>query len=154
MAPQKSEPIHILLAEDDPDDRQFFQEALAEAQISSTLTSVEDGLQLMKYLEEPDGQRPDIIFLDINMPYKDGKECLKEIRRNQKFKDVPVVMFSTSSYKTDIEETFANGANMYVSKPVFFEDVVNILKQIFSLNWQKELLIRDRKRFLMLAMIT
>jgi len=154
MAHLQSDPIRILLAEDDPDDRQFFQEALTEAQISSKLTTVEDGLQLTKYLAEADGQTPDIIFLDINMPYKNGKECLKEIRSNSSFKHVPVIMFSTSSYKTDIEETFANGANMYVSKPVFFDDVVTILKQIFSLNWKEELLHADQKRFLMLALIS
>lgn len=142
-------PIKILYADDDEDDRDLFRQALNDAHTDAKLTMVEDGDKLMKYLASVDGKHPDIIFLDINMPCKNGKLCLKEIRRIEELDKVPVIMFSTSSYKEDIEETFRDGANLYVSKPVFFEDEVNILKKIFALDWQEELLKIDKKRFVL-----
>jgi len=120
MEIRDGKPIKILYADDDKDDRELFQQALKDAHTDAKLTTVEDGDKLMKYLAQVDGQHPDIIFLDINMPCKNGKECLKEIRSKKELDEVPIVMFSTSSYKEDIDETFANGANLYVSKPVFF----------------------------------
>jgi CheY-like chemotaxis protein len=83
------------------------------------------------------------------MPYKSGKHCLKEIRSIEKLDTVPVIMFSTSSHPKDIEETFANGANLYVSKPVFFDDEVKIFKAIFSFDWQEQLLKLDKKNFVL-----
>jgi CheY-like chemotaxis protein len=106
---------------------------------------------LWKKLPFADGEHPDIIFLDINMPCVDGKQCLKEIRNNKELDKVPVVMFSTSNHEKDIEETFKNGANLYVSKPSFFIDQVKILQKIFSLNWQEDLLKPDKKRFVLHA---
>ncbi|MFI5219995.1 MAG: response regulator [Bacteroidia bacterium] len=149
MVTRDGDQIKILYADDDADDREFFQDALEEAHTNAKLTTVEDGDKLMKYLAEVDGQHPDIIFLDINMPRKTGKQCLKEIRNDNLLAHIPVIMFSTSAYKEDIEETFANGANLYVSKPVFFNDEVEILKKIFALHWQKELLKIDKKRFVL-----
>jgi CheY-like chemotaxis protein len=145
----RSEPVKILLAEDDPDDQYLFQQALNEAEATATLETVEDGKKLMKYLAQVDGQNPDIIFLDINMPFKDGKQCLKEIRANKKLDAVPVVIFSTSSYENDIEETFANGANLYIAKPSFFYDVVKIFQKIFSHNWKENLLKHDKNNFVL-----
>ena len=142
-------PIKILYADDDVDDKQFFQDELTEAKPGAVLTTFEDGEKLMKYLATVDGKHPDIIFLDINMPCKDGKTCLKEMREMEELKKVPVIMFSTSSHPTDIEETFKNGANLYISKPTFFNDQVKILKKIFALNWQEELLKPDKKRFVL-----
>lgn len=147
MTTEDNKLIKILYADDDADDREFFQDAFDEAKTNAELTTVEDGEKLMNHLAQCNGQHPDIIFLDINMPRKDGKRCLKEIRGNNKLKQIPVIMFSTSAYVEDIEETFANGANLYVSKPVFFADEVKILKKIFSLDWQEELLKPDKKRF-------
>ncbi len=71
------------------------------------------------------------------MPCKTGGVCLKEIRGNQKFKDVPIVMFSTSTHHNDIDESYESGANMYVSKSIFFEDDVSILKKLLSINWEE-----------------
>jgi CheY-like chemotaxis protein len=85
------------------------------------------------------------------MPCKDGRQCLKEIRSNKALDKVPVVMFSTSNHEKDIEETFKNGANLYVSKPAFFKDQVKILQKIFSLKWQEDLLKPDKKRFVLYA---
>jgi CheY-like chemotaxis protein len=142
-------PIKILYADDDPDDHVFFREALKETKSDAELKIVNNGHELMEYLAQADGQLPDVIFLDIKMPRKNGKECLKEIRSNNLFNHIPVIMFSTSAHEKDIEESFKNGANLYVSKPVFFNDEVRILKKIFSLSWQEDLLKPDRKRFVL-----
>jgi CheY-like chemotaxis protein len=137
METSDGKPIKILYADDDEDDRVLFQQALKEAHTVAELTTVADGDKLMKYLAQGDGQHPDIIFLDINMPFKNGKECLQEIRSNPKLSEVPVVMFSTSAHKEDIEETYSNGANLYVSKPVFYQDEIKILKKYFLLIGKK-----------------
>jgi CheY-like chemotaxis protein len=151
MVTKDGEPIKILLADDDDDDRVLFQDALNDVNPRTQLKTVEDGEKLMKYLASVDGVHPDIIFLDINMPCKDGKQCLKEIRSNKELDKVPVIMFSTSNYEKDVEETFKNGANLYVSKPSFFKDEVKVLQKIFSLNWQEDLLKPDKKRFVLHA---
>jgi CheY-like chemotaxis protein len=151
MVTREGEPVKILLADDDEDDRFLFSEALKDVNPCTSLKTVNDGERLMKYLASVDGERPDIIFLDINMPCKDGKECLKEIRSNKELDDVPVIMFSTSNHDKDVDETFKNGANLYVAKPVFFNEQVKILKNIFSLNWQEDLLKPDMKRFVLHA---
>jgi len=150
MEIRDSQPINILYADDSPDDRSFFSEAIVEANIGYILlTTVEDGDKLMRHLAKADGQLPDIIFLDINMPRKDGRICLKEIRSDGTFDHVPVIMFSTSAYTKDIEDTFTNGANLYVSKPAFFSDEVEILKKIFESNWKEDLLKSDMARFVL-----
>jgi CheY-like chemotaxis protein len=128
--------FQIVLADDDADDRSLFREAVFQASSSTELVTLEDGQQLLDYLnniEKP--PPPHIIFLDINMPCKTGDVCLKEIRSKKKFRDVPIVMFSTSSHLPDINESYESGANMYVSKSVFFEDEVSILRQIMSTDW-------------------
>ena len=153
MELRNSTPIKILLADDDADDREIFQQALNDAHADAKLTTVADGEKLMQYLAEVDGQHPDIIFLDINMPGKNGKKCLQEIRSNDKLKHVPIVIFSTSAYKEDVEETFTNGANLYVSKPMSYQNQVNILKNIFSGDWQNELLKPDKTRFILYAIL-
>ena len=149
METSEGNPIKILYADDDVDDRDFFQDALTEAKSDAELTTVEDGDKLMKYLATVNGNYPDIIFLDINMPCKDGKICLKEIREIEELKKIPVIMFSTSSHPTDIEETFKNGANLFISKTIFFNNQVKFLSNIFALNWQKELLKHDINRFVL-----
>jgi len=154
METNSGNPIKILLADDDRDDRELFEEAVGAAELHTELTTVSDGDKLLKHLASLDGTLPDIIFLDINMPLKNGKECLKVIRSNRKFEQVPIIMFSTSAYKEDIEETFTNGANLYISKPNFLNDEVKILKEIFAPNWQKELFKSDKTRFVLFALIT
>lgn len=140
--------IEILLADDDADDRAFFQEALEESGIPSKLTTVVDGEKLTSYLSTiKNPPPPDIIFLDINMPYKDGKACLREIRKDDKFRNIPVIMFSTSTYAGDIEETFESGASLYISKADFFENETMMLKKLFSKNWNETMLNVAKDRF-------
>lgn len=144
------ENFEILLADDDSDDRSFFQEALVQAAIPAKLTMVEDGKQLTDFLAGiTNPPPPDIIFLDINMPLKNGKICLREIRNDKKFNSVPVVMFSTSSYHKDIEDTYATGANMYIVKSDFFENEVCTLKSLFSVNWKEHFMNRPKEKFVL-----
>lgn len=147
METKEGQPIKVLLADDDPDDRELFQIALSETDSKAKLTAVEDGDKLMQYLSEVDGHPPDIIFLDINMPCKNGKQCLREIRSNKMLKHIPVIMFSTSYYKADVEETFADGANRYVTKPVLIKDLVRVLQRIFSSGSKEEFLKPNKNNF-------
>jgi CheY-like chemotaxis protein len=142
--------VQILLADDDEDDRFFFLEALTDAAIPAELLTVEDGIQLMDYLsgiENP--PPPDIIFLDINMPLKNGKTCLREIRDNQKFNEVPIVMFTTSSHQKDIDDTFTGGANRYILKSEFFEHEVQMLQKLFSPGWAKHIAKPSKENFIL-----
>ncbi|RZJ30615.1 MAG: response regulator [Flavobacterium sp.] len=134
-----NEPFHILLADDDADDRQFFSEAIAELKMTHTLTLFNDGRQLMNYLEDPandDMDIPHILFLDLNMPYMNGMDCLREIRKNPKFNNLSVAIYSTSSSEKDIEETFIGGANIYIRKPNDFTTLKKVIKDVVSMNWQ------------------
>jgi CheY-like chemotaxis protein len=129
-------PTNIVLAEDDSDDRYLFEEALTKANPDAELTTVENGEELMKHLHDKGEPNPDMIFMDINMPVKNGIETLEEIRDKEQFNDIPVVMLSTSDNKKDIEETYAKGANLYVKKPSLFSHFIKILKKIFALDWK------------------
>ena len=127
--------LHILLTDDDEDDRDFFRDAIAEVKIKTVLTILNDGLQLMKYLNTPEIKLPNVIFLDLNMPIKGGMQCLKEIRSNSNLKDISIAIYSTSASEEDIEETFVNGANIYIKKPNDFEELKQIISEVINLNW-------------------
>lgn len=129
-------PMRILLADDDEDDRMFFSEAIAELKMTNDLTLFEDGKDLMEYLLNPESELPHILFLDLNMPYKNGLECLREIRADERFKDVSVAIYSTSSSESDIEDTFIEGANIYIKKPNDFSELKKVIKEVLHLNWQ------------------
>ncbi|MFE3870721.1 response regulator [Flavobacterium sp. ZS1P70] len=130
------DPMHILLADDDEDDRAFFSEAIMELKMDNKLTLFTNGNGLMDYLVLPDIKLPHILFLDLNMPGKTGIECLKEIRANTRFKDVSVAIYSTSSSEKDIEDTFIEGANIYIKKPNDFSTLKKVIKEVINMNWQ------------------
>ncbi len=130
------EKYNILLAEDDEDDRLFFKEAISELKINSDLVMVNDGVQLMSYLTLNGNTLPHLIFLDINMPRKDGMTALYEIRQNPKLKDISVAIYSTSSNQKDIECALVNGANIYITKPNDFDLLKKIISKAISINWQ------------------
>ncbi len=133
----KKNKIFVLLADDDSDDRELFEEAITEINTSIQVLTVEDGLQLMKVLNEKNSPLPDILFLDLNMPGKSGKECLKEIKNDARLKEVPVIIYSTSAHNKDINETHAFGANLYIRKPNTFPGLINVIKKVFSLDLEK-----------------
>lgn len=129
-------PIHIMLADDDEDDRLFFKEAFEEVKIKYKISTFNDGEQLMDYLYVANNPLPDIIFLDLNMPRKSGIECLKEIRNNERLQKISVAIYSTSSSEQDIEDTFVSGANVYIKKPNDFNMLKKILSDVVHINWQ------------------
>jgi CheY-like chemotaxis protein len=122
------EPLHILLADDDESDRLLFIEAFSELKFKSIVHTVNDGRQLMELLNTTAHPLPHLIFLDLNMPRKNGLACLKEIKSNEKLKDISIAIYSTSASEKDMDETFLNGANVYITKPADF----TILKQVLE----------------------
>lgn len=132
----ENDALHILLADDDEDDRMFFKEALQEMRVRTRVTLVNDGVQLMNYLNQPGNNMPNVVFLDLNMPLKNGMECLIEIRKNSHLKDLAVAIYSTSSSEEYIEEAFVKGANIYIRKPDDFSELKGILEHVINLNWQ------------------
>ena len=129
------EQMHIVLAEDDADDRLVFKDAFNEVKPRHTLTMFEDGNELMAYLHDTD-VLPHIIFLDLNMPGKSGFDCLKEIRGNSRLRDISIAIYSTSATNVNVEETFIAGANVYIKKPRDFATLKKILADIIHINWQ------------------
>lgn len=128
--------IHIILADDDEDDRLFFTDAFNELKISTKVNTFNDGVELMNYLNDPESVLPNILFLDLNMPKKNGIECLHEIKNNNRFDDIAIAIYSTSSSEEDIEETFVIGANIYIKKPSDFTSLKKVLSDVVSINWQ------------------
>lgn len=125
-----NEPFNIVLADDDEGDRFVFVEALKDLKIKVAVTTVNDGVYLMEYLEKEDTPLPFLLFLDLNMPRKNGLQCLKEIRATEKLREVPVAIYSTSSTEADIEKTFMNGANIYIKKPNDFSSLKEVLHKV------------------------
>jgi CheY-like chemotaxis protein len=123
----KTKQLKILLADDDFDDCGFFKQALEGLPLSTKLNIVNDGEQLMTYLDENVESLPDVLFLDLNMPRKNGFDCLSEIKRNQKLKDMPVIIFSTSSDKQKIDQVFKSGGLVYVHKPGDFSQLKQVI---------------------------
>lgn len=124
----------ILLADDDKDDRFFFSKAINQLPHIPELEVVTDGEELMSYLKSRHANLPDVIFLDINMPRKNGIECLNEIKQHEKLKHIPVIIYSTSGYDNIAESLYYKGAHYYLQKCDYFdlvcsiEGIVNILK--------------------------
>jgi len=128
--------INVVLADDDEDDRLFFSEAFEELKIKTRVNTFNDGVYLMDYFNSEDAVLPQVLFLDLNMPRKSGLECLKELRANEKFKDVAIAIYSTSSSEEDVENTFILGANIYIKKPSDFKNLKKVLSDVVTLNWQ------------------
>lgn len=128
--------ILITLADDDEDDRLFFTDAFEELKINTVVNTVNNGKELLNFLNHPETVLPNIIFLDLNMPILNGIDCLKEIKLNDKFRDIAIAIYSTSSSDQDIENTFVLGANIYIKKPSNFNDLKKILSDVVIINWQ------------------
>lgn len=109
--------IHILLADDDKDDSTLFQDVLRELPFSTHLTTVLNGEQLLQLLNEAGIPLPDVLFLDLNMPRKNGFDCLTEIKRSEKLKFLPVIIFSTSCDPEVVNLLYRHGAQYYIRKP-------------------------------------
>jgi len=134
MNPDLGRPIEILLVEDSPSDTDLTVEALAAAKVTNRLSIVEDGVQAMEFLhrEGPYAQapRPDLILLDLNLPRKDGREVLAEIRADEKLTAIPVVVLTTSQAEQDVLRAYALHANCYITKPVDFQQFLQVIEAI------------------------
>ena len=135
MASTKS--IVILMADDDADDRLLAKDALNECQITNALHFVENGEELLDYLRHEgkyaalvDTPRPGLILLDLNMPRKDGREALQEIKADPKLRSIPVVVLTTSKADTDISRIYELGANSFITKPVSFDALIKVMSDL------------------------
>lgn len=127
--------LRVILVDDDEDDRNLFKKAIDELKINTDLIMFEEGYQLLHHLEN--GHKlPSIIFLDLNMPVINGMDCLKEIRANEKFSEISIAIYSTSSSERDIDQTFINGANVYINKPYNYTKLKNAIEKVLKMNWQ------------------
>ena len=139
---------YILLADDDEDDNILFQEILDELDLITQLETANDGERLMQLLNEKE-LLPDILFLDLNMPRKNGFECLTEIKRAEKLKKLPVIIFSTSYETETINLLHKNGAHYYIRKPNDFTQFKKIICQVLTLTLQKDILQPTREKFVL-----
>ena len=131
-----NKPITILMADDDADDRQLTKEALEEGRLINDVRFVENGEELLEYLRregkyaDADAPRPGLILLDLNMPRKDGRAVLAEIKNDPEFRTIPVVVLTTSKADEDVYRSYDLGVNSYIVKPVTFEALVDILQTL------------------------
>ena len=130
-------PILILMAEDDADDRLLVKEALEESRVLNELRFVEDGEELLEYLRRQgryaaaeESPRPGLVLLDLNMPRKDGREALREIKADPELRRIPIVVMTTSKAEEDIFRSYDSGASSYITKPVTFERLVELMKTL------------------------
>ena len=136
MKTAEARPIEILLVEDSPSDAEFTVEALKEAKVRNHLSLVEDGVQAMEFLRRQ-GQyakapRPDLIMLDLNLPRKDGREVLAELKADANLKMIPVVVLTTSRAEEDVLRAYQLHANCYITKPVDFQQFLSVVRAIES----------------------
>ena len=130
-------PILVLVADDDPEDQMLIEDAFEESLLVNTLAFVEDGEELLDYLHRRNGYcnpsaspRPGLILLDLNMPRKDGREALKEIKADPDLRKIPIVVMTTSKAEEDILRTYDLGVNSFVTKPVTFEGLVDVVQAL------------------------
>jgi len=125
----------IILTDDDEDDRMFFIDVFDELKIKTAVETVNNGKELLERINDHSIQLPNIIFLDLNMPIMNGLECLKEIKKNPRFQEIVIAIYSTSSSEQDVENTFTLGANIYIRKPNDFPSLKKVLTEVVSINW-------------------
>ena len=134
MNEAEGRPIEILLVEDSPSDTELTIEALREAKMRNHLSIVEDGVQAMEFLRRQgrfaNAPRPDLIMLDLNLPRKDGRQVLGEIKADDQLKSIPVVVLTTSRAEQDVLRAYDLHANCYISKPVDFEQFLEVVRSI------------------------
>lgn len=123
----------ILIADDDTDDQYMMQQAFSTINLDENVRTVNDGVELLDYLNKRGKYKdtvllqPKVILLDLNMPKKDGRECLKEIKSNSRFNRIPIVIYSTSSNPDDISYAYQHGASSYITKPYSYQELINIM---------------------------
>lgn len=126
----------LLIAEDDIDDQLLLESVFEELRLLYKLVFVENGIEALSYLEENPKGLPSLILLDLNMPKKDGRETLVDIKSNERWRSIPVIIFTTSDSEADISYSYKNGTNAFITKPLSFSKLKSIVESI-DLFWLK-----------------
>ncbi len=138
--------LKVLLAEDEVQDKEFFVHCLDKLQLNHSVTWAKNHDELFEVLEKE--KEIDVVIVDLDMPGKNGKECLKEIKSKEEFKDIPVIVMTVSKNTADIDEVYNSGAHYYAIKPYSQNNFVETLRQIFSINWKEQQPIPEKKQFI------
>lgn len=141
---------NLLLADDDSDDCLFFKEALEELPVDASLSTVNDGVQLMDFLSSNSRNLPDALFLDLNMPRKSGLECLTEIKVTDNLKHLPIIIFSTSLDLDVVDSLYEKGANYYIRKPGDFSALKKVIFEAITLTNNANSKHPNREEFILL----
>ena len=141
-----AEEKHVLLAEDDDDDYLIFSLAIEDTRVAVALTRAENGEILLKILEE---NIPDLLFLDLQMPCKDGRLCLKEIRSNNRYDELPIIIYSAARDNGSVEYCFREGSNLYTVKPNSVKELSEILRRILLVDWKKSMYYPPKSEFVL-----
>jgi len=147
--PPISRKLNIILAEDDFDDRLLFEEAIEELPVSVQLNTFNNGDELMEWLNRKITKLPDVLFLDLNMPRKNGFATLGEIKRNTKFQDLPVIIFSTATNKEMINQVFKDAAHYYIRKPVHFWELKELIYKSLKLIAENQTALPGKESFML-----
>ena len=147
-AQSRDSATNVLIAEDDDDDFYIFSVAIEETSFTVILSRAENGEILLELMEK---NLPDILFLDLLMPCKDGRACLKEIRANKRYDSVPIVIYSSMSDLASIEYCYREGSNLYLLKSATFQELRTVLERILTINWKKTLYFPARSEFVLRA---
>ncbi|MCH8567132.1 MAG: response regulator [Balneolales bacterium] len=142
-------PLRVLLTDDDEGDRLVFVEIFEEIASEIHVSVLNDGKQLMDYLQKQNSLFPHIIFLDLNMPNLSGLECLKEIRKEEKYNDISIAIYSTSNSQKDIEDTFLYGANIYITKPSDYKKLKQALGKALTAVYHNQDSTFKRENFIL-----
>jgi CheY-like chemotaxis protein len=126
--------VNILLVEDNPADARLIEEVFKDTNVNNKIYVVKDGVEAMDFLNKEndfsDAPKPEMILLDLNLPRKDGREVLREVKKNDELKSIPIVILTTSSAKEDVIKTYSNHANCYITKPVDFDQFLRVITAI------------------------
>lgn len=141
---------HVFVTDDDEDDRLLFQEVINELPYLVHFTTARDGEETIQALMNT-GQLPDLLFLDLNMPLKNGLDCLKEIKGTPQLSALPVIIFSTSAYPAAINQAYEEGAHLYIRKPNDFLTFKKLIQQVLSINWKDNISRPPREEFVFVA---
>jgi CheY-like chemotaxis protein len=128
----KTRPIHLFLVDDDEDDAGFFEQTIKDIDPQVHFKAAQNGQQALDLLRSEDGASPDLIFLDLNMPVMDGKQCLQELKADPGLSHIPVIIYTTSSQSRDIEEAMINGAVCFITKPSSLKELQFILATLMN----------------------
>ena len=144
---ENTPPVKISLAESNQQDRDNFTDAVYQTQMKADVIESSTGQELMDELKDPYTVLPDMIFMDQHMDLDNGKDALKEIKKDDDLKDIPTFIYTDSTSEKDIEKAYNSGADMYVEKPIFFRNLVRILRMIFTMQWRRFFTKPSRENF-------